>query len=119
MPYFDFHIFVCTNSRDDGHPRGSCDPEKQGALLRVFKGKVAARALPAVVRVNKAGCLDQCEHGPVVVVYPEGVWYGNVTEEDVDEIIQSHLVEGCPVERLRIAEPCLNSPDCFHKHRCI
>ena len=117
MPRFDFHIFVCTNSREEGHPRGCCDPEKKEALLRAFKGKVAARALPSVIRVNKAGCLDQCEHGPVVVVYPEAVWYGGVTEHDVDEIIQSHLVEGHPVERLRISEACLNSQTCPHKPR--
>jgi (2Fe-2S) ferredoxin len=117
MPAFDYHIFVCTNSREADHPRGSCDPAKEGALLRAFKGKVAARHLPAVVRVNKAGCMDQCEHGPTVVIYPEAVWYGKVSEADVDEIIQSHLVEGRPVERLRLAQSCLNTPTCPHKPR--
>jgi len=117
MPLFDFHIFVCTNSRATDHPRGSCDPEKQEALLRAFKSKT--KGLTSVVRVNKAGCLDQCEHGPVVVVYPEGVWYGNVTEGDVAEIVQSHMVEGRPVERLRVAETCLNSRTCPHKSKNI
>ena len=54
------------------------------------------------VRVNKAGCLDRCEQGPVCVVYPEGVWYTYIDEEDVDEIIDSHLINGIPVERLKI-----------------
>ena len=115
MPRCDFHIFVCTNSREPGHPRASCDPAKEGALLRLFKGKVAQRKLSAVVRVNKAGCLDQCEHGPMVVIYPEAVWYGRVSESDVEEIIQSHLVEGRPVARLRVADACLNSLACPHK----
>jgi (2Fe-2S) ferredoxin len=119
MPSFDFHIFVCTNSREEGHPRGCCDPAKEGALLRAFKSKVAARGLPTVVRVNKAGCMDQCEHGPMVVIYPEGVWYGKVSEADIDEIIQSHLIEGHPVERLRVAEDCLNTAKCPHKPRLV
>jgi (2Fe-2S) ferredoxin len=117
MPRFDYQIFVCTNARDADHPRGCCDPAKQAALLRAFKSKVAARALPKVIRVNQAGCLDQCEHGPAVVVYPEAVWYGGVNESDIDEIIQSHLAEGRPVERLRIADSCLNTRACPHKPR--
>ena len=119
MPVFDYHIFVCTNAREEGHPRGCCDPTKGGDLLRAFKSKIAARALPAVIRVNKAGCMDQCEHGPMVVVYPEGVWYGKVGEADIDEIIQSHLVEGHPVERLRLAESCVNASACPHKPRPV
>lgn len=117
MPAFDYHIFVCTNAREQDHPRSSCDPAKEGALLRAFKTKVAARQLSAVVRVNKAGCMDQCEHGPTVAIYPEAVWYGKVSEADVDEIIQSHLVEGRPVARLRLAEGCLNTRTCPHKPR--
>ena len=115
MPSFDYHIFVCTNSRDKEHPRGCCDPSKEGALLRAFKSKVATRGLRAVVRGNNAGCLEQCEHGPSVVIYPEAVWYGKVSVEDVEEIIQSHLVEGRPVERLRLSEGCLNTRQCAHK----
>jgi (2Fe-2S) ferredoxin len=115
MPVFDYHIFICTNSRDGEHPRGSCDPAKEGALVRAFKKQVAAQSLSAVVRTNSAGCLDQCEHGPAVVVYPEAVWYGGVTEADVEEIVKSHLVEGRPVERLRLSEDCLNTRSCPHK----
>jgi (2Fe-2S) ferredoxin len=117
MPLFDYHIFVCTNSRAETHPRGSCDPAKGEALLRAFKSKIAARPFPVVIRVNKAGCLNQCEHGPIVVVYPEAIWYGKVTEADIEEIIQSHIVEGRPVERLRLADSCLNVRTCLHKSR--
>lgn len=67
------------------------------------------------VRANEAGCLDQCEHGPVMVVYPEAVWYGFVSVDDVREIVSEHLVRGRPVERLRLPEPCLNTDSCPHR----
>ncbi len=67
------------------------------------------------MRTNKAGCLDQCEHGPTVVVYPEQVWYGYVRPSDVDEIVQEHLVGGRAVERLRLAEGCVNTSVCPHR----
>ena len=66
----------------------------------------------AEVRANKSGCLDQCEHGPTVVVYPEAVWYGFVDAADVEEIVTSHIVNGRPVERLQLAESCLNTASC-------
>jgi (2Fe-2S) ferredoxin len=62
-----------------------------------------------------SGCLDQCEHGPTVVVYPDGVWYGRVTPDDVEEIIDSHIVNGKPVERLLIPDECLNTSSCAHR----
>ena len=67
------------------------------------------------VRINKSGCLDQCEHGPTVVVYPEAVWYGGVKPEDAEEIVREHLVGGRPVERLRLAEECINTKSCPHR----
>jgi (2Fe-2S) ferredoxin len=115
MPKFEHHIFVCTNQREAGHPRGSCDSTGSGELHSLFKTGVAVRGLKGRVRANKAGCLDQCEHGPNVVIYPEAVWYGNVTAADVDEILDSHILGGKPVERLMIAEDCLNSSTCPHK----
>jgi len=71
--------------------------------------------LGAKVRINKSGCLDQCEHGPNVVVYPDAIWYGNVRPEDAEAIVTEHLVGGRPVERLRIADECLNAKSCPHK----
>jgi (2Fe-2S) ferredoxin len=74
-----------------------------------------AAGLGGKVRINKAGCLDQCEHGPMMVVYPEGVWYGNVRPEDAAAIVEEHLVGGRPVERLRVADECLNTKNCPHR----
>jgi (2Fe-2S) ferredoxin len=115
MPRFEHHIFICTNRRPPENPRGCCDPEGLGALQLVFKKELAVRGLKAGIRANKAGCLDQCEHGPTVVIYPEAVWYSGVEPEDVPEIIESHIIKGEPVERLRLAEECLNTPQCAHK----
>ena len=67
------------------------------------------------MRANKAGCIDQCEHGPNVVVYPEAVWYGGVKPEDVAEIVESHIVGGVPVRRLRLNEQCINTTACEHR----
>ena len=96
------------NQREVGHPRGCCDPTGQGELQRLFKIKLAQRGLKNV-RANKSGCLDQCELGPTVVVYPEAVWYGSVKAEDVDEIIDSHIIGGTPVARLIIPDAILNT----------
>ncbi|MGH9840282.1 MAG: (2Fe-2S) ferredoxin domain-containing protein [Blastocatellia bacterium] len=115
MAKFVRHIFVCTNLRMPENPRGCCDPEGLGRLQLEFKKELAARGLKATVRANRAGCLDQCEHGPTVVVYPEGVWYGGVKAEDVMEIVESHLIQGKPVDRLRLADECINTHHCEHK----
>ncbi len=91
--FFEFHVFVCTNRRPDGHPKGSC-AERGSEKLRDYM-KVRAKELGlAKVRINAAGCLDRCEAGPCIVVYPEGVWYSVRTPADVDEVLQRHLVAG-------------------------
>ena len=117
MPKFQKHIFICCNQRPASDPRGCCDPSGKGDLQRAFKVKLAQRGIKRTVRANKAGCLDQCEHGPNVVVYPDAVWYGGVTEADVDEIIDSHIVGNQPVARLLISDSCLNAESCPHKNR--
>jgi (2Fe-2S) ferredoxin len=117
MPPFARHVFVCGNARPVDHPRGCCDASGEGALHKAFKQAVADRGLQRSVRANKSGCLDQCEHGPTVVVYPEGVWYGPVTADDVAEIVDRHLVHGEPVARLRLADACINTGACDHKPR--
>jgi (2Fe-2S) ferredoxin len=119
MPKFEKHIFVCTNQRPEGHPRGCCDPSAHGELHRLFKTSVALRGLKATVRANQSGCLDQCEHGPTVVVYPDGVWYGKVTADDVEEILGSHIVGNRVVERLMIQDSCLNVEACPHRPRVL
>jgi (2Fe-2S) ferredoxin len=115
MPKFEKHIFICGNRRPPGNPRGCCDPSGQVKLQKLFKQKLAERGLKGKVRANQSGCLDQCEHGPNLVVYPDAVWYGHVSEADVDEIIESHIIGGKPVERLMLAEGCLNTANCEHR----
>lgn len=115
MPKFEKHIFVCGNQRPAGNPRGSCDPTGEAKLQKLFKQKLAERGLKGRFRSNHSGCLEQCEHGPTVVVYPEAVWYGFVSLNDVEEIIESHIVGGKPVERLRLADSCLNTESCEHR----
>lgn len=115
MPKFEHHIFICTNQRPPENPRGCCDPAGLGSLQLAFKKELSARGLKTSVRANKAGCLDQCEHGPTVVVYPEAVWYGGVKAEDVAEIVESHIIHQQPVARLRLADECVNTPVCSHK----
>ena len=119
MPKFERHIFVCGNSRPVGSPRPSCDPTGRAELQKLFKQKLAERGLKGRVRANQSGCLDQCEHGPNLVVYPEAVWYGGVTLADVDEIVESHIVDGRPVARLMLKDECLNTPECEHRKRKI
>src|SRR5512147_3116367 len=102
MPPYERHVFVCENRRPDDDPRGCCC-EKGSATIRDRLKILAKNAgLKGRVRINGAGCLDQCAHGPTIVVYPEGVWYGHVTPADVPEIVERHLLNGEPVERLRL-----------------
>jgi (2Fe-2S) ferredoxin len=115
---FERHIFVCGNQRPAGHPRGSCDPTGSGELRKAFKQKLAEHQIAGTrVRANQSGCLEQCEHGPTVVVYPEAVWYGRVKLEDVDRIIELHLIGGQSVADLVLPEGCINTPSCEHKPR--
>ena len=116
MPKFERHIFICGNQRPAGHPRGCCDPTAKAELQKLFKQKLAERGLKGRVRANQSGCLDQCEHGPNLVVYPEAVWYGGVALADVDEIVESHILGGKPVERLRLRDECLNTATCEHRN---
>jgi (2Fe-2S) ferredoxin len=102
MTYYRHHVFFCLNQREGG--KSCCNDRGATDLQGYAKERIKALGLngPGMVRINRAGCLDRCEEGPVVVVYPEGVWYTYVGKEDIDEIIDSHLVNGRPVERLRI-----------------
>ncbi len=99
------HIFICTNRRKDDDPKGSCAQKGSEEIRDLFKKELHARGLKAKVRANKSGCLDVCEHGPNVVIYPEGVWYSRVSRDDVVEIIEKHIVGGQVVERLLLNDP--------------
>jgi (2Fe-2S) ferredoxin len=99
---YEKHIFICTNQRPDGAPRPSCGEGHGLALVAAFKKAINDKKLDMPIRAQRAGCLDLCESGPTVVVYPEGVFYGNVQLEDVQEIVDSHIALGIPVDRLRL-----------------
>ena len=103
MSHYAKHVFFCLNHRDDP-ARACCAAAGAAALQEHAKRRIKELGMsgPGMIRINKAGCLDRCELGPVAVVYPEGVWYTFVDREDIDEIIDSHLVGGVPVERLRL-----------------
>lgn len=98
---FKRHVFICTNQRAEG-ARPSCGENCGMELVAAFKKELKDNGLAASVRAQRTGCLDACEHGPSMVVYPEGVFYGRVTKEDVPEIVREHLLYGQPVERLVI-----------------
>jgi (2Fe-2S) ferredoxin len=102
MARYKRHILICENVRDEDHPRGSCGRKCAEDIRMAFKTALKNRGMTTTYRANKSGCLDACEHGPVVVVYPDGVWYGGVTAADVDEIIEEHVIGGKPVTRLLI-----------------
>jgi (2Fe-2S) ferredoxin len=109
MPAFTHHIFICCNRREPGNSRGCCDPAGSEALRDAFKTELKKRNLGPLVRANKAGCLDQCELGPTVVIYPQAIWYGGVQLKDVPRIIEETIVGGRVIEELLISPERLNS----------
>lgn len=102
---FEHHIFVCENVRVEGHARGSCGRSCGPEVRAALKAGILKRGLKGSVRANASGCLDFCESGPLIVVYPEGVWYRiEDIERDVDAILDRHIGDGEIVERLRLTD---------------
>ena len=101
-PFFEKHVFFCTNQRDGG--RACCMDLGAAPAQQHAKQRIKALGLngEGKIRINQAGCLDRCDAGPVMVVYPDAVWYTYVDTSDIDEIIDAHLINGQVVERLRI-----------------
>jgi (2Fe-2S) ferredoxin len=103
MSYFDKHVFFCTNQRENGE---ACCGNHNAQMARNYvKAKVKELGISCQqnkIRINSAGCMDRCDEGPVIVIYPEGTWYTYVDERDLDEIIERHLKYGRVVERLKI-----------------
>lgn len=97
--YYRCHVFCCTNERPAAHPRGSCSKRGSPRLRDYMKARAKELGLDDV-RINTSGCLDRCEHGPTMVIYPQGVWYHYESREDVEEILSRHLIAGEVVERL-------------------
>ena len=103
MSHYDKHVFFCTNQREDGSD--CCNRYDAQNARDYVKNKVKQLGIANLnntIRINSAGCMDRCDEGPVLVVYPEGIWYTYVDESDLDEIIESHLRNGRVVERLKI-----------------
>lgn len=98
--YYRQHLFFCTNQRQDG--QACCEDCGADALRDYAKALVKAKGMggPGGIRINKAGCLDRCAEGPVLVIYPEGVWYTYIDQADIDEIFEEHVCHGRRVERL-------------------
>ena len=99
---YDKHIFICTNQRPPSAPRKSCGEAHGLEIVDAFKKKLKELNLPVKIRAQKSGCLDICDFGQTVVVYPEGVFYVGVEVGDIDEIINEHIINNRPVERLRL-----------------
>ncbi len=108
MKRYNKHIFICENKRSEGHPRGCCLEKGSAEIRELFKKRLKELGLNSEIRANAAGCLDACEFGISIVVYPEQIWYGGVKLEDVEEIIQSHIINNQPVERLMITDKRFN-----------
>ena len=97
-------MFVCINERPADHPKGCCKAKGGPEVRDELKKQLKTRGISKLVRANNSGCLDQCEQGVTVVVYPEQVWYGHVTVDDIVEIVEKHLIGGEVVTRLLLPE---------------
>jgi (2Fe-2S) ferredoxin len=93
QPIYQKHVFVCVSGK-------TCPLQGAEAVCDELRKQISERGLKGQIRINKSGCLDQCGNGPMVVVYPDGVWYAGVTADDCKQIVESHLVANQPVERL-------------------
>lgn len=98
----DHHIFVCTSCRPDGTQKGYCASQDARTVLGRFVEEIEDRELSGEVILTNAGCFGICQKGPVAVVYPEGIWYGNLTPDDVETIMEEHIEGGVPVSDLVI-----------------
>lgn len=97
-----YHVFVCTSCRINGQQKGYCYSKDSVDILQMLMESVDENELSGDVMITNTGCFGVCDKGPIIVVYPEGTWYGNVTPDDVEEIVESHFEEGEPVKRLMI-----------------
>ena len=97
-----YHVFICTSCRINGQQKGFCHSKNSVGIVERFMEEIEERGLSGDVVINNTGCFGICDKGPIVVVYPEGAWYGNVSEEDVERIVEEHFENGTPVSELLI-----------------
>lgn len=97
-----YHIFVCTSSRPNGQQKGFCHSKDGVDIMQAFLEEIDERGIGGEVFVSNTGCLGLCEKGPIVIVYPDNVWYGSVTAGDVEEIMDEHIEGGNVLERLAL-----------------
>lgn len=104
MSYFKHHVFICCNQRSNGE--ACCNNHRASEVRTHAKDRIRSLGMHGKngIRINKAGCLGRCDDGPVIVIYPDNVWYTYVDEEDIDEIIDRHLLHGEIVDRLQLPE---------------
>ena len=102
MHKLDKHIFLCGNQRPPDAPKKSCGNHGGNEFREILKSKITGLGLNQKIRVNKAGCLGKCGYGPVMVIYPQGIWYGGVQESDLDEILEKSILDNNIIERLVI-----------------
>jgi len=105
MGRFERHVFVCTNERPAGHPKGCCKEKGSEEIRAAVKSEIKRLGVSGIVRANASGCLDACEHGVSMVIYPEGIWYGRVTLRDVPQIVERTVLNGEVIDRLLIKDP--------------
>ena len=96
------HIFICTSSRPTGQQKGVCHTKGGVDIMMSFMEEIEERDLGGEVFISNTGCLGFCDKGPVVIIYPDNVWYGSVTVDDVEEIMEEHIEGGSPVKRLEL-----------------
>ncbi|MFV0341353.1 MAG: 2Fe-2S ferredoxin [Anaerocolumna sp.] len=97
-----YHIFVCTSCRMNGVQKGFCYSKDAVGIVEKFMEEIDDRDLSSEVMITNTGCFGICEKGPIAVVYPEGVWYGELTKEDIERIMEQHIEGGEPVKELMI-----------------
>ncbi|WP_410495335.1 2Fe-2S ferredoxin [Cellulosilyticum sp. ST5] len=97
-----YHVFICTSCRINGQQKGFCHSKNSVGIVERFMEEIEDRGLSGDVVINNTGCFGICDKGPIVVVYPEGAWYGNVSEDDVERIVEEHFENGRPVSDLLI-----------------
>lgn len=104
MSMYEKHIFICENEREAQNPLGCCASKGAKEITAELKKLCAEAGVKNKIRINKAGCLGQCSKGAVMVIYPQGIWYQNVTNNNTKEIFQESIINNNVIEKLVLKE---------------